>query len=92
MSRQLLLKKLKELSFDIILIWFINYLSNRQQLTTIGSHYNSYCNVKDYEQETSLGLILFLIYINSITALVLKNRLFIFADDKTLVNFNDNWE
>lgn len=29
---------------------------------------------------------------NSITALVLKNRLFIFADDKMLVNFNDSWE
>jgi len=37
-NRQLLLNKLKKLSFDInILNWFTSYLSNRQQLTNIGS-------------------------------------------------------
>lgn len=48
-SRKLLLNKLKELGFDNnTLKWFTSYLSNRQQLTTVGSHYNNYCNVKDY--------------------------------------------
>jgi len=37
-----------------------------------------------------IGLILFLIYINSIPVALLKGILFMFADDKALVNVKDN--
>jgi len=50
-SRQLLLNKLKELGFDDnALKWLTSYLSNRQQLITIGPHYSikTYCYAKDY--------------------------------------------
>jgi len=43
-------------------------------------------------QGTSLGPLLFLIYINSIPASLLKGRLFMFADDIVLVNVDNNWE
>jgi hypothetical protein len=57
-SRQLLLNKLKKLGFDEnTLKWFTSYLSNRQQLTIIGSNHSNFCYVKDYgvTQGTSLG-------------------------------------
>ncbi|KAL4134957.1 hypothetical protein QTP88_006637 [Uroleucon formosanum] len=48
-SRQLLLNKFKELGFDDnALKWFTSYLSNRQQLTTVGSHFSNHCYVEDY--------------------------------------------
>ncbi|KAL4100716.1 hypothetical protein QTP88_020750 [Uroleucon formosanum] len=48
-SRQLLLNKLKELVFDDnALKWFTSYLSNRQQLTTVGSHFSNHSYVEDY--------------------------------------------
>lgn len=75
--RQLLLNKLNKLEFDgNTLKWFTSYLSNRQQLTTIGSYYSNYFYVKDYgvTKGTELGPILFLIYINSIPASILKRK------------------
>lgn len=39
---------------------------------------------------TSLGPILFLIYLNSRTISLIQSKLFILADDIVLVNFNNN--
>lgn len=89
------MQKLKELGLDsITLSWFGSYLSDRQQLTTIVPLYSNYCYVDDYRvtQNTSLGPVLFLIYINSIPASKLKGKLFMFADDIALVNVENNWE
>jgi hypothetical protein len=68
--RKVLLIKLKELGFDEnTLNWFTSYVSNRQQITTVGPHHSNYCYVKNYgvTQGTSLGSILFLLYINLLT-------------------------
>lgn len=60
----------------------------------MGTNYSDYLKVKDYGviQGTLLDPILFLICINSIPACLLKGKRFMFADNKALVNFEDNWE
>lgn len=90
-----MLSKLQKLGFDDVRIyWFTSYLGYRQHINTVGSLYNDYCGFNDYvaTQGTSLVPILFLIFINSIPASVLKGKIIMFADDIAIFNNDDSWE
>jgi len=67
-----------------ILRWFGLYMSNRQQLVDISGTYSSTAHVTcGVPQGSILGPLLFLIYVNVMSALV-QNKLLLYADDSAI--------
>lgn len=79
--------KLSKLGFsDDFLQLLKSYLSDRYQYVEIDEEKSSLLRIKKgVFQGSTLAAVLFLIYINSIFTLPLHGKLFLFADDKTIV-------
>ena len=81
----LLLQTLRSIGISgPLLEWFDSYLSNRQQRVVIRGHSSSYANVDSgVPQESILGPLLFIIYMNSIFDLRLSpdSKIILYADD-----------
>ena len=70
---------------DDILRWFTSYLSSRQQLVDVsGTHSASAPVTCGVPQGSILGPLLFLIYVNDMSAVV-KNKLLLYADDSGIL-------
>ena len=68
-----------------ILRWFRSYLSDRQQLVDVSGIFSQPCMITcGVPQGSILGPLLFLIYINDMSAVV-KNKLLLYADDSAIL-------
>lgn len=92
-NRGKLLKKLEIIGVrGCAFSWFHSYLSDRRQVTNI-------CGIDSDEmpldygviQGSTLGPILFLIYINNISKLNISSKLFLFADDTLILTQGKSW-
>jgi len=83
---QQLLFKLFELQVDPFLIrWVSNYLTNRTQSVVLGgAQSNPLPVVSGVPQGSVLGPLLFLIYINGVSASVTDSKITLYADDNAL--------
>jgi len=85
-KRSLLLKKLKLIGIKgVTLNWFKIYLSNRKQFVSINGM-NSDQESVNYGviQGSTLGPLLFLIYINNLSKIPISGDMFLFADDAAI--------
>src|SRR5436190_3364379 len=93
-KRSKLLKKLKLMGIvGSALKWFKSYFQNREQFTTING-INSNREKIDYGvlQGSTLGPLLFLIYINNVAKINISGELFLFADDAAIFFEGKNWD
>lgn len=88
-EREKLIKKLKGYGITgIPLSWLVDYLQNRKQITKInGEVSDEILNKNGVPQGSTLGPLLFLIYINDIVKSIEKCQIHLFADD-TLLYFS----
>lgn len=93
-DRRILIKKLESLGIkNISLRWFKSYFHNRQQSVCINGENSDKENVEyGVVQGSTLGPLLFLIYINNLSKLVVEGELYLFADDTALVSTGSTWE
>jgi len=68
-----------------IVRWFSSYLSDRQQIVDISGTFSSTATVTcGVPQGSIIGPLLFLIYVNDMSA-VIKNKLLLYADDSAIL-------
>ena len=73
------------------IIWFESYLHNRRQYVKIDSTKSSFENITcGIPQGSTLGALLFLLYVNDLLNCVDKLSLWSFADDTNLFYSSDN--
>ena len=71
----------------------LDYLTNRKQRTKIGSSFSSWCDINTgVPQGSTLGPLLFNIFINDLFFSITKSEVCNFADDNTLYSCNKNLE
>ena len=89
-DHSILISKLKYYGIkDVALQWFKNYLSGRYQLTKLGSKRSTYLEITcGVPQGSTLGPILFSIYINDMASACNLSKPYLFADDGALL-FHD---
>ena len=87
----ILLMKLKASGLgNDITRWFNSYLSDRQQLVDVSGTFSSSKNIScGVPQGSILGPLLFLIYVNDMSAVV-KNKLLLYADDSAILVSDKN--
>lgn len=85
-DHSILLMKLQASGLSIdVLNWFKSYLSDRQQLVDVSGTYSSNSKITcGVPQGSILGPLLFLIYVNDMSAVV-KNKLLLYADDSGIL-------
>lgn len=93
-DRELMINKLQAMGIHgIELSWFESYLTTRKQQTKYKNNMSSEIDVPiGLPQGSTLGVILFNIYINSITKVPENSSIVLFADDTVLVTKNKNIE
>lgn len=93
-DRGKLLQKLKLVGCrDQSLSWFDSYLANRKQIVSINGVVSDEADVEfGVIQGSTLGPVLFLIYINNLTKLNIPGKFFLFADDSAILIEGDSWE
>lgn len=92
-DRSILLKKLELIGVrQTALKWFGSYLSNRKQFVTINGTNSDQRNI-DYGviQGSTLGPVLFLIYINNMPKINITGKLYLFADDSAIFFEDTDW-
>ena len=85
-DHSIILMKLESsgLGHDVI-TWFKSYLSGRQQLVDVSETFSSSSGINfGVPQGSTLGPLLFLIYVNDMSA-VIKNKLLLYADDSGIL-------
>ena len=92
-DHELLLKKLSIYgATPSSVAWFKSYLSGRKQLITLGKTTSKQLTVKQgVPQESILGPVLFLLFLNDMPLHVQKSTMDIYTDDTTL-SFSSNWK
>jgi hypothetical protein len=93
-NRDILFKKLEHIGVrGVALNWFESYLSQRKQIVSINNYLSDVSNI-DYGvvQGSSLGPLLFVIYINNISKINLFGSLYLFADDTAVIFQHDTWQ
>lgn len=85
-NHSILLNKLKAMGLNEMSInWFTSYLSDRSQLVEISGKYSSSTTIScGVPQGSILGPLLFLIYVNDMSAVV-ENKLLLYADDSAIL-------
>ena len=83
----ILIDKLKNLGIrNAVVNWFKSNLNNRMHRTFVNNIYSEYLCIKTgVPQGSSLGPLLFLIYINDVINIVDEKQLNMFADDTSIL-------
>ena len=92
LDRNILIQKLKNYGIeDNALIWFTDYLDNRKQVTRIDRNLSEE-KINNYgvPQGSTLGPLLFLLYINDITTTLQHCSVHLFADDTLIYFYSQN--
>ena len=90
-SHQRLLIKLEAYGINgNLLLWLKAFLKNRRQRVVLGDHFSNWVEViSGVIQGSSLGPVLFIIYINDLVEIIV-NKSKLFADDTNIISKIDN--
>lgn len=93
-SHEILLDKLYKAGFrGTVADWLKSYLSDRKQAVRLNGELSEFKAVKSgVPQGSTLGPLLFIVYINDLCDSKLKGKIFTFADDTALLYENENLE
>ena len=91
-DHSLLVTKLESYGImDNELKWFSNYLTDRRQVTQIDTVKSKYMNINcGVPQGSTLGPLLFSIFINDVTSIVKQSQLILYADDTAVIYSGKN--